>query len=71
MGGSGSAVLVLGLLFVGALAKPKVGINYQTTLYPLILRSLLLLLLNNADHLSWMVPKITKLHPLPFCLSRL
>ena len=31
MGGSGSAVLVLGLLFVGALAKPKVGINYQHT----------------------------------------
>ena len=29
MGGFGSAVLVLGLLFVGALAKPKVGINYQ------------------------------------------
>ena len=31
MGGSGSAILVLGLLFVGALAKPKVGINFQTT----------------------------------------
>ena len=31
MGGSGSAVLVLGLLFVGALAKPKVGINYHST----------------------------------------
>ena len=31
MGGSGSAMLVLGLLFVGALAKPKVGINYQHT----------------------------------------
>ena len=31
MGGSGTAMLVLGLLFVGALAKPKVGINYQHT----------------------------------------
>ena len=31
MGGFGSAVLVLGLLFVGALAKPKVGINFQHT----------------------------------------
>ena len=46
MGGSGSAALVLGLLFVGALAKPKVGINYQHTFVSPNLRSLLLLLLN-------------------------
>ena len=31
MGGSGTAMVALGLLFVGALAKPKVGINYQHT----------------------------------------
>ena len=31
MGGSSTAMLVLGLLFGGALAKPKVGINFQHT----------------------------------------